>query len=51
MPVPIGSGRWELYDLASDPAETLDLAKKFEKKVQQLREDDAGYRAAQWNRR
>jgi arylsulfatase len=29
LPVPMGSGRWELYDLSVDPGETTDLGLKY----------------------
>lgn len=29
LPVPMGSGEWELYDLSTDPGETTDLSAKF----------------------
>ena len=29
LPEPYGNGSWQLYDLASDPGETLDLASQF----------------------
>lgn len=46
MPLPIGSGRWELYNLSSDPGETTDLARKFPGITAQLKQDYAQYRAA-----
>jgi arylsulfatase len=29
LPVPMGSGEWELYDLSVDPGETTDLSSKY----------------------
>ena len=36
LPVPMGSGNWELYDLANDPGETTDLSSKFPEVKEQL---------------
>lgn len=36
LPVPYGNGGWQLYDLSSDPGETIDLAEKFPNRVDQL---------------
>jgi arylsulfatase A-like enzyme len=29
LPIPFGTGDWELYNLAEDPAESIDLSKQF----------------------
>lgn len=36
LPQPMGSGNWELYDLAKDPGETSDLSLKFPDVKKQL---------------
>jgi arylsulfatase A-like enzyme len=36
LPVPMGSGNWELYDISSDPGETTDLSSKFPDIKEQL---------------
>lgn len=36
MPVPFGNGEWELYNLADDPGERVDLAKQNPEKVMEL---------------
>jgi arylsulfatase len=33
LPEPYGNGDWQLYDLASDPGELNDLAKKYPDRV------------------
>ena len=41
LPVPYGTGRWQLYDLSSDPGETTDLAMSFPDRAEGL--------AKRWN--
>jgi arylsulfatase len=36
LPVPFGSGEWELYNLKEDPAETNNLGKQFPEKRDSL---------------
>jgi arylsulfatase A-like enzyme len=36
LPVPMGSGEWELYDIDRDPGETTDLSAQFPDVKQQL---------------
>ncbi len=36
LPVPMGSGEWELYDIEKDPGETTDLSARFPDIKQQL---------------
>jgi arylsulfatase A-like enzyme len=36
LPIPFGSGDWELYNLAEDPAESNDLTRKFPEKRTEL---------------
>jgi arylsulfatase A-like enzyme len=36
LPVPMGSGQWELYDLEKDPGETNDLSSQFPEVKEQL---------------
>jgi arylsulfatase len=36
LPVPMGSGQWELYDLEKDPGETTDLTALFPEVKEQL---------------
>lgn len=36
LPVPMGSGEWELYDIENDPGETTDLSARFPDIKQQL---------------
>ncbi|TWT81246.1 Arylsulfatase [Planctomycetes bacterium CA13] len=36
LPVPYGTGKWQLYDLTSDPGETTDLSLRFPDRVKQL---------------
>jgi arylsulfatase len=36
LPVPMGSGDWQLYDISTDPGETTDLSKEFPEIKQQL---------------
>ena len=36
MPPPFGSGEWELYDLAEDPAEMHDLSSEYPEKVDEM---------------
>jgi arylsulfatase len=36
LPVPMGTGQWQLYDLSEDPGETNDLAKQHPDIVDQL---------------
>jgi arylsulfatase A-like enzyme len=36
LPVPYGSGDWQLYDLAADPGELHDLSSKFPDRVGEL---------------
>ena len=40
---PEGNGRWALYDLASDPTETLDLAHRYPDRLRELVEDWSRY--------
>lgn len=35
-PMPIGDGRWELYNISDDPAETTDLSREFPEKRSEL---------------
>lgn len=46
IPLPLGSGKWELYNLASDPAETSDLAAKHPDILTELKASYAQYRDA-----
>ena len=36
MPLPNGTGEWELFDLKLDPGELNDLAKKHPQKLEEL---------------
>jgi arylsulfatase A-like enzyme len=36
LPVPYGSGDWQLYDLANDPGEIYDLSSKYPLRSQAL---------------
>jgi arylsulfatase A-like enzyme len=36
LPVPMGTGNWELYDISTDPGETTDLSSKFPDIKEQL---------------
>ena len=36
MPLPNGTGEWELFDLKQDPGELNDLAKKHPQKLEEL---------------
>jgi arylsulfatase len=36
LPVPMGTGNWELYNIATDPGETTDLSSKFPDIKEQL---------------
>ncbi len=38
LPVPYGTGKWQLYDLSSDPGETSDLADNHPGRVKELSE-------------
>jgi arylsulfatase len=42
LPVPMGSGQWELYDLSTDPGETTDLSAQHPEIITEL--------TAAWNR-
>lgn len=37
VPPPFGAGKWQLFDLANDPGETMDLAQKNPEKLEQLK--------------
>lgn len=39
LPVPMGSGKWELYDLEKDPGETTDLSLQFKETKMELIEE------------
>ena len=39
LPVPFGTGNWELYDLKNDPAEVTDLSAQFPEIKAQLIEE------------
>lgn len=39
LPVPMGSGEWELYDLEKDPGETTDLSSQFKETKMELIEE------------
>jgi arylsulfatase len=43
LPVPFGSGEWELYNLKEDPAETKNLGKEFPAKMDSLVADWQAY--------
>jgi len=43
MPLPLGSGKWELYNLATDPAETKNLADKEPDKLAELVAEHMAY--------
>jgi arylsulfatase A-like enzyme len=43
LPVPLGSGDWELYDLSADPGEATDLSSKFPEIREQLIKAWANY--------
>ncbi|KGE04572.1 arylsulfatase [Pseudohaliea rubra] len=45
IPPPAGSGRWELFDLATDPGEQLDLAAQRPEKLAELIRDWDAYQA------
>jgi arylsulfatase len=47
MPLPLGSGKWELYNLATDPAETKNLADTEPEKLAELVADHAAYEKEQ----
>jgi len=36
LPIPFGSGDWQLYNLAKDPAESVDLSELFPEKRNEL---------------
>lgn len=36
LPIPYGTGKWQLYDLSSDPGETKDLAASYPDRVELL---------------
>jgi arylsulfatase len=36
LPIPMGTGKWELYDIETDPGETTDLAKQHPDIYQEL---------------
>lgn len=40
---PLGSGKWQLYDLARDPGETVDLAEQFPAELESLVEHYNAY--------
>lgn len=43
LPVPMGSGEWELYDLEKDPGETTDLSLQFKEVKKQLMDEWSEY--------
>jgi len=43
---PFGTGRWQLYNLKEDPAELIDLARKYPGKLKELVEDWDAYAVA-----
>jgi arylsulfatase A-like enzyme len=43
LPVPFGTGEWELYNLMEDPAETINLSKQYPEKRDSLVADWKGY--------
>jgi arylsulfatase len=47
MPLPLGSGKWELYNLATDPAETGNLADKEPDKLAELVAEHMAYEKEQ----
>ena len=47
MPLPLGSGKWELYNLATDPAETRNLADTEPEKLAELVAEHMAYEKEQ----